>query len=80
LIVDDNAFNQIPLEVFFTENIKTHVDKADNGVEAVALFRKNLEKTCCNVRYKLILMDLNMPVMDGFEASQRILQMQSDAI
>mmetsp|Transcript_15527 Transcript_15527/g.10896 ORF Transcript_15527/g.10896 Transcript_15527/m.10896 type:complete len:123 (-) Transcript_15527:76-444(-) len=60
--------------------MKAKVDKADNGVEAVALFRKSLEKTCCNVHYRIVLMDLNMPIMDGFEATTRILQMQSDAL
>jgi len=37
----------------------------------------NLSKRCCDTSYKLILMDLNMPVMDGFEATQKILKFKS---
>ncbi len=30
------------------------------------MFKQNYEKTCCNVRYKMIFMDINMPIMDGY--------------
>ena len=33
---------------------------------------------CPNRFYKLIFMDLNMPVMDGFESARRILKFQED--
>lgn len=42
------------------------VDKAMNGQEAVEMYKRNLNKICCSKRYKLILMDLNMPIMDGY--------------
>ena len=73
LIVDDNMFNLIPLELLLSQRFKQSVDKAFNGQEAVNMFSKNLTKSCCNVKYKLVLMDLNMPIMDGYDATVQIL-------
>jgi len=74
LIVDDNMFNLIPLELILRQMFSLSVDKAFNGQEAVTLFEKNMAKDCCNSKYKLVLMDLNMPIMDGYEATVQILQ------
>jgi signal transduction histidine kinase/CheY-like chemotaxis protein len=63
LVVDDNAVNLL----FVTNLLKKvglHSDKAENGCEAVERFNNN--------HYDLILMDLMMPVMNGFEATQII--------
>eukprot|EP00347_Sterkiella_histriomuscorum_P018274 403346138 len=73
LIVDDNMFNLIPLEMILKEMFGLQVDKAFNGQEAVNMFNKNLQKTCCAMRYKLIFMDLNMPIMDGYDSTTQIL-------
>lgn len=58
--------------------IKIEIDEATNGEEAVKLFEKNLLKDCqsqsCNRAYKLIIMDIGMPIKDGFEASKEIIQ------
>jgi CheY-like chemotaxis protein len=35
-----------------------------------------MEKLCCPVNYKLVLTDLNMPNMDGFDAAILILDYQ----
>jgi CheY-like chemotaxis protein len=78
LIVDDNFFNLIPLELVLRETFGLATDKALNGQEAVMKFAKHniQEKPCeCGVRYRLVLMDLNMPVMDGYEASQEIMRL-----
>lgn len=72
-------FNIIPLEIILRDIHGLQVDKAYNGQEAVDMYKENLEKTCCNVKYRLVLMDLNMPIMDGYEATLKILEMNKQA-
>jgi CheY-like chemotaxis protein len=50
----------------YLEKTGITVDFAENGKEAVDLFTKAPD------RYNLIFMDINMPEMDGYEASQAI--------
>jgi len=55
------------------------IDEAMNGDEAVKLYEKNLLKECtnplCQRSFKLIIMDIGMPLKDGFEASKEILSL-----
>jgi CheY-like chemotaxis protein len=71
LIVDDQMINRIILKEFSS---KFHVswEEAENGKVAVQMYKQSLEKYWWN-GYKLILMDLNMPVMDGLMATKKIL-------
>ena len=41
------------------------------------MYVKNMTKMCCDVRYKYILTDINMPRMDGVEAAQAIFTEQA---
>ena len=65
LLVEDNKTNQlIVLGVLEDSNI--NIDVANNGKEALQMYNRYPKK------YKLILMDLQMPVMDGYEATKHI--------
>lgn len=61
LVVDDNIMNQ-KLASFLLEKLGCAVKVAGDGQEALELTKKN--------RFNVILMDVHMPVMDGYEASQ----------
>lgn len=63
LIVDDNKINQVVTQKVLEQFKMTH-NTASNGEEALALARKNT--------YDAILMDINMPVMNGIDASEHI--------
>ncbi|EKE18345.1 MAG: hypothetical protein ACD_10C00026G0003 [uncultured bacterium] len=63
LAVDDNRTNLHILQVFL-KKLGHHVILAENGQEAVERFQSEMPD--------LILLDIMMPVMDGFEAARRI--------
>lgn len=61
LVVEDNAMNQMVIKMITKKWLNTTVDFANNGQEGV---QKLMESD-----YDIILMDLQMPVMDGYEAT-----------
>ena len=63
LLAEDNVMN-MDIAVTILEKAGVKVDQAKDGKEAVDLFLASKEKT-----YDLVLMDVQMPVMDGYEAT-----------
>ena len=65
LLVEDVEINR-EIVISLLEHTKIEIDCAENGAEAVRLYSKQPEV------YGIILMDVQMPVMDGFEATRII--------
>lgn len=63
LLVDDNDENRLVIRSFI-KNLPWKVDEAKNGKEALALFEPG--------KYDVVLMDMQMPVMDGYSATREI--------
>jgi len=63
LLVEDNDLNQRLMKISLTR-YHYNVTVAVNGLEGVQMFK--------NQKFDLILMDIMMPVMDGFEATKEI--------
>jgi two-component system, sensor histidine kinase and response regulator len=68
LLVEDNLVNQ-KVARRFLERMGCEVDVAENGLEAVRAFEQG--------RYRLILMDVQMPQMDGYAATERMRSLES---
>jgi PAS domain S-box-containing protein len=71
LIVDDQAANVALLEQVLREAGYLHVSATLDPCEVVALHRQNA--------YDLILLDLQMPVMDGFQVMESLKTSDADA-
>lgn len=63
LLVEDNLLNQVLAKKVLTD-WKWNVDVAENGLVAVEKVKQN--------KYDLILMDIQLPEMDGYEATAHI--------
>jgi two-component system, OmpR family, alkaline phosphatase synthesis response regulator PhoP len=70
LIVDDQPHVRLPLEYLVRSIPGVQVLTAGNGVEAVALAVKH--------RPLLVMLDVMMPLMDGYAAAQQIRQVWGD--
>ena len=66
LLAEDNELN-MEIAEFVLQNVGADVTKAWNGQEAVELFRKSEPGG-----FDTILMDIMMPVMNGYEAAKKI--------
>ncbi len=69
LLVEDNELNQRLMKISLAR-FNYNVTIAVNGLEGVQMFS--------NQKFDLILMDIMMPVMDGFESTKKIRKIESN--
>ena len=69
LLAEDEKMHAMFMSEFFEQN-GYDFDIAENGLEVIEKFRKN--------QYSLILMDCQMPYMDGYEATRIIRRLESN--
>jgi len=67
LLVEDNFSNQQIISLYIRNEV-SKIDIAFNGKEALEKFGM--------AKYDLILMDVQMPIMDGFKATQKIREIE----
>mmetsp|Transcript_1203 Transcript_1203/g.2201 ORF Transcript_1203/g.2201 Transcript_1203/m.2201 type:complete len:151 (+) Transcript_1203:305-757(+) len=70
LIVDDTVFNIQIQQMILLSNYKITADQAISGEEALVKCQQKVSKGVD--AYKFIIMDINMPGMDGVETTQKI--------
>ena len=69
LLVDDNSINQVVAKTLLT-NLGAQVEIANNGKEALVCLEKDY--------FDVVLMDCQMPIMDGYTATRAIRKSQRD--
>lgn len=70
LLVDDHPVNRKSVQ-FMLSNITKNITLAENGQQAVDIFKEQ--------NFDLILMDVQMPVMNGLEATEQIRKIEEAA-
>ena len=70
LLVEDNLINQ-KIVVLSLKNLVNNIDIANNGKEALDKFG--------SIKYDIILMDIQMPIMDGITATKKIREVEASS-
>ncbi len=69
LLVEDNLINQ-KIVILSIQKLVKNIDVANNGQEALDKFNQT--------KYDIILMDIQMPIMDGIQATKKIREIEGE--
>ena len=73
LVVDDEPSNRLVIKAYL-KSLNVRADEAENGLVALEKVTEKANCSCCK-HYKLITIDINMPVMDGTTATKKLIEM-----
>lgn len=74
LLVEDNELNR-EIALYMLQEMKFRTDTAENGARAVEKVKASLEDS-----YDIIFMDVQMPVMNGYEATRAIRNLENHSL
>lgn len=72
LIVEDDETSQMLISIILN-TLSAEVLTANTGIDAIEICRKNMD-------LDLILMDIKMPIMNGYEATKAIREFNKDVV
>ena len=72
MLIDDNESNLFPLKIMLSELYSINSTSFLFPMEAVEAFKRRLQRKCCSRVYKLVLTDISMPQMDGYQVGRMI--------
>ena len=74
LIIDDNYYNILAIKFIMSrlKNLPQGIDMAQDGLKGFDAIKKKLT-VCCGQPYLLVIVDLNMPNLDGIGMMKKIM-------